>query len=168
MQQRWLSLVYNQNPRYLCCRLLYSLLILTLFTAPLYVPLTEINLVTVAPFCTLQTRVLCRWEAKHGMLERMVESEFLLQMMLTSLFNLEFLKVFVGLSWAYWKSCSLVFGSPSCSKYYSVFIFQYNKTVHVTRQWETLRLSFACVINYNHLLSHFLEFRTMFSNKLFY
>lgn len=37
------------------------------------------------------------------MLERMVESEFLLQMMLASLLNLEFLRVFedVGLSWSY-------------------------------------------------------------------
>jgi len=59
MQQRWLFLVYNQDPRCLCCRLLFSLFILTLFTAPLYVPLTEINLlVTVVPFCKIQKQVL--------------------------------------------------------------------------------------------------------------
>lgn len=97
-------MVYSQNPRYLCCRLLYSPLILTLFTGPLCVPLTEINLLeTVVPFCTVQKQVLYRWEAKTGILERMVESKFLLQTMLTGLFNLQFLKVFedVGLSWAY-------------------------------------------------------------------
>lgn len=95
MQHRWLSLDYNQNPRGLCCRLLHSLLILTLFTAPLYVPLTDTNLlVTVVPFCTVQKRVLYKAKAKSGILEWKVESEFLLQMMLTGLFNLEFLKVF--------------------------------------------------------------------------